>query len=124
MGRKSIDFPIWLDDRVQHIEAVLDQVLPQETVVPESLHEAMRYAVLGGGKRVRAALVYAAGEAALQSGTPASAQEIGLDPAAAAVELIHAYSLIHDDLPCMDDDTLRRGRPTVDRKSGVSGKSG
>src|SRR3546814_21109560 len=73
----------------------------------------MRYAVLGGGKRVRAALVYAAGEATLQSGTPASAQQIGLDHAAAAVELIHAYSLIHDDLPCMDDDTLRRGRPTV-----------
>src|SRR3546814_18579720 len=110
MGRKSIDFPIWLDDRVQHIEAVLDQVLPQETVVPESLHEAMRYAVLGGGKRVRAALVYAAGEATLQSGTPASAQQIDLDHAAAAVDLIHAYPLIHDDLPCIDDATLRRGR--------------
>ncbi|MDS1142106.1 polyprenyl synthetase family protein [Pusillimonas sp. SM2304] len=113
MARKSIDFPAWLGDRVQHIEGVLDQFLPQPTVVPESLHEAMRYAVLGGGKRVRAALVYAAGEASMQSGTPASAQEIALDHAAAAVELIHAYSLVHDDLPCMDDDSLRRGQPTV-----------
>src|SRR5690606_4467037 len=116
MGRQSVvhaaDFSQWLDGRVQHMEAVLDQFLPVEQTVPASLHEAMRYAVLGGGKRVRAALVYAAGEAALQSGTPASAQEIALDHAAASVELIHAYSLVHDDLPCMDDDTLRRGRPT------------
>jgi farnesyl diphosphate synthase len=113
MGHKAIDFPAWLSDRVQHVEGVLDQWLPQPTVVPETLHQAMRYAVLGGGKRVRAALVYAAGEASLQSGTPPSAQDIALDHAAAAVELIHAYSLVHDDLPCMDDDALRRGQPTV-----------
>lgn len=113
MGRRSIDFPGWLDDRVQHIESVLDQFLPQASVAPAQLHEAMRYAVLGGGKRVRAALVYAAGEASLQSATAASPQAIALDHAAAAVELVHAYSLIHDDLPCMDDDDLRRGRPTV-----------
>src|SRR5690606_8120966 len=113
MGHKSMDFPAWLADRIQHVEGVLDQWLPQPAVVPETLHQAMRYAVLGGGKRVRAALVYAAGEASLQAGAPASAQEIALDHAAAAVELIHAYSLVHDDLPCMDDDALRRGRPTV-----------
>lgn len=113
MVRKPNDFPAWLGERVQHIEGVLEQFLPEPTVSPHGLHEAMRYAVLGGGKRVRAALVYAAGEAALQSGTPASAQDIALDHAAAAVELIHAYSLVHDDLPCMDDDQLRRGRPTV-----------
>ncbi|TEA78421.1 polyprenyl synthetase family protein [Allopusillimonas ginsengisoli] len=113
MGRRSIDFPAWLAERVQHIEAVLDQFLPSATLAPTGLHEAMRYAVLGGGKRVRAALVYAAGEASLQPGTAASAQEIALDHAAAAVELIHAYSLVHDDLPCMDDDALRRGQPTV-----------
>lgn len=113
MGRRSIDFPAWLDDRIQHIEAVLDQFLPQSSVEPVQLHEAMRYAVLGGGKRVRAALVYAAGEASLQSGAVASPQAIALDHAAAAVELVHAYSLVHDDLPCMDDDDLRRGRPTV-----------
>src|SRR5690606_27881776 len=113
MTRMTIGFPEWLTERVQHIEGVLDQFLPPAGTLPAALHESMRYAVLGGGKRVRAALVYAAGEASLQSGTPASAQEIGLDHAAAAVELIHAYSLVHDDLPCMDDDALRRGRPTV-----------
>ena len=72
----------------------------------------MRYATLGGGKRVRAALVYAAGQACPVSGS-VLAIEASLDRAAAAVELIHAYSLVHDDLPCMDDDTLRRGRPTA-----------
>jgi geranylgeranyl pyrophosphate synthase len=71
---------------------------------PQRLHEAMRYATLTGGKRVRAALVYAAGEAL---GAPTEA----LDVPACAVELIHAYSLAHDDLPCMDDDDLRRGKP-------------
>ncbi len=113
MGREPVDFAVWLQERVEHIEGVLEQVLPPAETVPESLHRAMRYAVLGGGKRVRAALVYAAGEASLQAGSEASAQRIALDHAAAAVELIHAYSLIHDDLPCMDDDALRRGRPTV-----------
>ncbi|NYT81938.1 polyprenyl synthetase family protein [Alcaligenaceae bacterium] len=120
MGRHTIDFPAWLEERVQHIETVLDQFLPPATTVPSTLHEAMRYAVLGGGKRVRAALVYAAGEASLQSGTAAAPQEIALDHAAAAVELIHAYSLVHDDLPCMDDDELRRGRPTTHVKFGVA----
>lgn len=113
MGRTVTDFPAWLSGRVHHIETVLDQFLPQASVSPVRLHEAMRYAALGGGKRVRAALVYAAGQACLQAGAPTSAQEMALDHAAAAVELIHAYSLVHDDLPCMDDDALRRGRPTV-----------
>src|SRR3546814_18249499 len=80
--------------------------------MPARLHEAMRYAVLGGGKRIRAALVYAAGQACPVNGS-AVAIQASMDRAAAAVELIHAYSLIHDDLPCMDDDTLRRGRPTT-----------
>src|SRR3546814_16399140 len=93
MGSGALDFPAWLAERVQHVESVLDQLLPPATTEPENLHEAMRYAVLGPGKRVRAALVYAAGQASLQSGTAASAQEIALDHAAAAVELIHAYSL-------------------------------
>lgn len=113
MVSRSLDFPAWMSDRVQHVEAVLDQFLPSATLVPNRLHEAMRYAVLGGGKRIRAALVYAAGEVSLASGAGASPQHIALDHAAAAVELIHAYSLVHDDLPCMDDDALRRGRPTV-----------
>lgn len=110
---RSIDFQAWLSKRVQQVEAMLDQTLPAADAVPGRLHEAMRYGVLGGGKRVRAALVYAAGEASLQSAAATAAQQIALDRAAAAVELVHAYSLVHDDLPCMDDDTLRRGRPTV-----------
>src|SRR5690606_24904048 len=108
------DFPTWFTQRVQHMETVLDGFLPDSSVVPSRLHEAMRYAAMGGGKRVRAALVYAAGEACAPAGKAVtSAQGIALDHAAAAVELIHAYSLVHDDLPCMDDDDLRRGRATV-----------
>ncbi len=110
---QSLPFTDWLSARAEQVEAMLSDALPLPETPPGALHEAMRYAVLGGGKRVRAALVYAAGEAALQAGAPTSAQELALDHAAAAVELIHAYSLVHDDLPCMDDDTLRRGRPTT-----------
>ncbi|MFA5521882.1 MAG: polyprenyl synthetase family protein [Castellaniella sp.] len=106
-------FAAWLDERVDRVEGVLAHHLPRAAVVPAHLHEAMRYAVLGGGKRIRASLVYAAGELGPASGLAPSAQEAALDHAAAAVELIHAYSLVHDDLPCMDDDALRRGRPTV-----------
>ena len=92
----------------ERVDAVLDGVLPRVQLI-EPLPDAMRYAVLGGGKRIRPQLVYAAGR--LAGASPES-----LDPAAAAVELIHAYSLIHDDLPAMDDDDLRRGRPTVHRR--------
>ena len=93
-------------ERQARIEQVLETVLPREDVAPGRLHAAMRYAVLGGGKRVRPLLAYAAGELA-------QAAPHRVDRAAAAVELIHAYSLVHDDLPCMDDDRLRRGKPTV-----------
>ena len=86
-------------------DAVLARVLPPENQPPVELHRAMRYAVLGGGKRLRPLLVYAAGKT---FGAPLER----LDAAAAAVEIIHAYSLVHDDLPAMDDDSLRRGRPT------------
>lgn len=110
-------FDQWLQETVARTGAVLDELLPPvEDDGPARLHEAMRYAVLGPGKRVRAALVHAAGEASRIPGVAAAAQELALDGAAAAVELIHAYSLIHDDLPCMDDDDLRRGRPTVHRQ--------
>jgi farnesyl diphosphate synthase len=84
---------------------VLARVLPPEDQPPVELHRAMRYAVLGGGKRLRPLLVYATGNA---FGAPLDR----LDATAAAVEIIHAYSLVHDDLPAMDDDDLRRGRPT------------
>lgn len=110
---QAVDFRAWLEGRARQVENILDQTLPAADVMPGRLHEAMRYAVLGGGKRIRAALVYAAGEASLQSVAAAAPQQIALNHAAAAVELVHAYSLVHDDLPCMDDDTLRRGRPTV-----------
>ncbi len=89
-------------------DEALEQWLPGEELNPSRLHAAMRYAVLDGGKRVRPLLVYAAGQAC---GVP----ETHLDAPAVAVELIHAYSLVHDDLPAMDDDDLRRGKPTVHR---------
>jgi farnesyl diphosphate synthase len=90
------------------VQAVLDAALPSADSSPRRLHAAQRYAVLGGGKRLRPLLVYCTGEA------------LGLEPAAldapaAAVELIHSYSLVHDDLPAMDDDDLRRGQPTTHR---------
>jgi farnesyl diphosphate synthase len=87
------------------IESTLQKILPAADIAPQRLHQAMRYAALGGGKRVRPLLAFAAGELA-------GADTERLAIAGAAVELIHAYSLVHDDLPCMDDDVLRRGRPT------------
>ena len=107
MGKSApSDFARWCEERVRGCERALEALLPPAQELPSKLHEAMRYAVLGGGKRVRPLIVYAAGEL----GACSSA---ALDCAACAVELIHAYSLVHDDLPCMDDDTLRRGKPTV-----------
>jgi farnesyl diphosphate synthase len=97
-----------LDRYRERIERWMDRRLPAETDSPERLHRAMRYAVLGGGKRVRPLLVYLTGEAL---DVPVER----LDAPACAVELIHAYSLVHDDLPAMDDDDLRRGRPTCHR---------
>jgi farnesyl diphosphate synthase len=99
-------FEQWTKSVQAHVEEALGAFLPGAGTVPLKLHEAMRYTVLGGGKRVRPLLVFAAGEL---SGAPAQA----LERAAAAVEMIHAYSLVHDDMPCMDDDALRRGKPTV-----------
>jgi len=90
------------------IDAALSRWLPPETTPPTTLHAAMRYAVLGPGKRIRPVLVYATGDV---FGTDSTR----LDSAASAVEFIHAYSLIHDDLPAMDNDDLRRGRPTCHR---------
>jgi len=101
-----------LDERLerwrQRVERELDRWLPPDTAVPHRLHAAQRYAALGPGKRIRPALVYATAETL---GVPLER----VDGAACAVELIHAYSLVHDDLPAMDDDDLRRGRPTCHR---------
>src|SRR6266568_1321488 len=90
-------------------ETALERFLPPAGIAPQRLHEAMRYAALGGGKRIRPLLVFAAGEAAADD--PARADPLKLEIAACAVEYIHTYSLVHDDLPCMDDDVLRRGKP-------------
>jgi geranylgeranyl diphosphate synthase, type II len=103
------EFEALLIEYQQRVNQALEKWLPSEDLNPESLHQAMRYSVLGSGKRVRPILVYAT----------ASALNIPLervDGVAAAVEIIHAYSLIHDDLPAMDDDDLRRGRPTCHRQ--------
>ncbi len=99
------DFSTWVSAQQSRFEEVLKRLLPQPDVTPQRLHAAMRYSVLEGGKRVRPLLAYAAGDL---SGAPVERVEI----AAAAVEMIHAYSLVHDDMPCMDDDVLRRGKPT------------
>lgn len=93
-------------DRQDRIEKTLNALLPAPELAPARLHAAMRYAVMGGGKRVRPLLAYGAGELS-------DSDAWRVDRAAAAVELVHAYSLVHDDLPCMDDDVLRRGKPTV-----------
>ncbi|HWI98524.1 MAG TPA: farnesyl diphosphate synthase [Burkholderiales bacterium] len=100
------DFQAWMGDIQARTEAALARLLPPAHMAPARLHEAMRYATLEGGKRVRPLLAFAAGEVA-------AASPERLEMASCAVELIHAYSLVHDDLPCMDNDVLRRGKPTV-----------
>lgn len=100
------DLAGWTDVVRSRVETALERALPPADSDPRRLHAAMRYAVLGGGKRVRPLLAFAAGEAVLAPPT-------AVEAVACAVELIHAYSLVHDDLPCMDDDDLRRGKPTV-----------
>lgn len=107
----STTFRIDLGSYRARANRALEACLPSAEQAPAVLHEAMRYAVLNGGKRVRATLVYAAGEAV-------GADERLLDAPASAVELMHAYSLVHDDMPAMDDDDLRRGKPTCHRAFG------
>jgi farnesyl diphosphate synthase len=101
----DLAFAVWAQERQRRIEEVLDRLLDGRSGEPARLVEAMRHAVLGGGKRMRPLLAYAAGELV-------EANPDVVDGPAAAVEMIHAYSLAHDDLPCMDDDVLRRGKPT------------
>jgi farnesyl diphosphate synthase len=104
-----LDFNHWVSATQSRIEFALGSHMPAANIVPMRLHAAMRYAALGGGKRVRALLAYAAAEfcgAAIET----------VDLPAAAVELIHAFSLVHDDMPCMDDDDLRRGKPSTHKQ--------
>ncbi len=116
---RTLDFAAWSQQHLAKVEAALSEWVPAQA--PAELGDAMRYAVLDGGKRLRPLLVMAASEAVSQATgaaspharTPAAALR-----AACAVELIHAYSLVHDDMPCMDNDILRRGKPTVHVKFG------
>jgi len=101
----------YLEARAAEVDAALDAALPSKKQRPASIHEAMRYSLFAGGKRLRPVLALAAAEAC--GGDPALAM-----PSACAVELMHTYSLVHDDLPCMDDDDLRRGRPTCHKVYG------
>jgi farnesyl diphosphate synthase len=103
-------FDAWMKAVQGATEVALDRLLPPSEQVPCKLHEAMRYTTLGGGKRVRPLLVHAS---AALGGLAGGADPDAVARAASAVEMIHAYSLVHDDMPCMDDDALRRGKPTV-----------
>jgi geranylgeranyl diphosphate synthase type II len=100
-----IDFDRYLTEQVRAVDRFLSNHLPPEDAYPESIHRAMRYSLFAGGKRLRPVLTLAAAEA-----VGGRAEDVM--PAAAALELVHTYSLIHDDLPAMDDDSLRRGKPT------------
>ncbi|WP_020656543.1 polyprenyl synthetase family protein [Massilia niastensis] len=102
----ELAFDAWAREVQAEVEGALDSFLPAAASVPHKLHEAMRYTALGGGKRVRPLLAYASG--ALFGGDRGALARV-----ASAVEMIHVYSLVHDDMPCMDDDDLRRGKPTV-----------
>lgn len=102
-------FQDWAQQQQARIETVLARTLPAADIAPQTLHSAMRYSALGGGKRVRALLCYAAAELC-------NTELKIADAAASAVELIHAYSLVHDDMPCMDDDDLRRGKPSCHKQ--------
>ncbi len=106
-----LSFDEWVLSVQSQMEKTLAALLPVDSEAPIVLHQAMRYAVLDGGKRVRPLLAFAAG--ALFDAEPEQVARAG-----AAVEMIHAYSLVHDDMPCMDDDQLRRGKPTVHVKYG------
>jgi farnesyl diphosphate synthase len=99
-------FDAWMKSVQSAMEPALDAFLPASATLPARLHQAMRYAALDGGKRVRPLLVFAAGDLF-------DADAATLTRAAAAIEMVHVYSLVHDDMPCMDDDALRRGKPTV-----------
>ncbi|MEM7612198.1 MAG: farnesyl diphosphate synthase [Pseudomonadota bacterium] len=101
-----MSFELAIPDYIARVDGVLATTLPPADVVPVKLHEAMRYATLNGGKRIRPLLVYA-------TGGMLEVETHLLDAPAVAVELVHAFSLVHDDLPAMDDDDLRRGKPTV-----------
>lgn len=107
----SKELKTFLEERRRVVDGWLDRFLPPEDTPPAELHRAMRYSVFAGGKRIRPIMTVLAFEASGGSGD-------GIYPAACAMELVHTFSLVHDDLPCMDDDDLRRGKPTLHRLFG------
>lgn len=113
-----MDLAAYLQTRSRAVDAALDAALPPESAPPETLHRAMRYSVFAGGKRIRPVIALAAAEAVVGGDAEQAAAAM---PVAVALELIHTYSLIHDDLPAMDDDDLRRGRPTSHKVFGEAG---
>ncbi len=118
----SESFKEWMAGKLLAVEDTLLTQIPEATAAPTDLHEGMRYGVLDGGKRVRPLLVYASAQAvSAKLGASAQTLQAACNLAASAVELIHAYSLIHDDMPCMDNDILRRGKPTVHVAYGEAG---
>ncbi|MEP6916390.1 MAG: polyprenyl synthetase family protein, partial [Acidobacteriota bacterium] len=112
MSLDEQDLRRWLDAQRQAVDAALERYLPAAAEAPAVVCDAMRYSVFAGGKRLRPLLALAAAEAVAEAqGERADAARTLATPVACALELIHTYSLVHDDLPAMDDDTLRRGRP-------------
>jgi geranylgeranyl diphosphate synthase type II len=107
------DLTSYLEKKRAKVENELDSILPKESEYPPILHEAMRYSVFAGGKRLRPILAIASCEAL-------GGEEKAILPIACSLELIHTYSLIHDDLPAMDNDDFRRGKPTCHRVFGVA----
>jgi len=115
MPVEATDIEIYLKERRQFVDGLLDRYLPSKEAEPKSLHAAMRYSVMAGGKRLRPILALTACE---YCGGNVEGKDRPIHWAAAALEMVHTYSLIHDDLPCMDDDDLRRGIPTCHKKFG------
>jgi geranylgeranyl diphosphate synthase type II len=115
MPALAVNGKLYLEEQRRFVDELLDKFLPPEDKEPQSLHKAMRYSVMAGGKRLRPILALAAYQ---YCGGQAESGSNGIHNAMAALELVHTYSLIHDDLPCMDDDDLRRGIPTCHKKFG------
>ncbi|MCK4605795.1 MAG: polyprenyl synthetase family protein, partial [candidate division Zixibacteria bacterium] len=113
MPARAVDGELFLQQGRRLVDGLMDRYLPPETAEPRRLHAAMRYSVMAGGKRLRPLLSLAAYE---YCGGVSEGEDLPIHHAMAALEMVHTYSLIHDDLPCMDDDDLRRGIPTCHRK--------
>ncbi|MBX3739191.1 MAG: polyprenyl synthetase family protein [Candidatus Didemnitutus sp.] len=111
-----MDFDAQFQSYVAQVERGIDELLPPAATRPARLHEAMRYSMQAGGKRLRPVLVLATADLFGRTADPRSARSADALPAAIAIECVHTYSLVHDDLPCMDNDDLRRGRPTVHKQ--------